>query len=191
MRKLRALFISLLIVAVMMATAVTVMAQDREEAPAVTGATVPELGPSAPLTPLGVDALLYDNGPLINSAGTGAGGADESVLQSVSLGLNILGFGHQLSAGNRIADDFTVAHAGGWDVSTITFYAYQTGSPTTSTLTGANLQIWDGDPSVGGSSVIWGDTATNVMTVNNLVQHLPGNGDDLGRHQPPNHDGGS
>jgi hypothetical protein len=164
MRKLRALFISLLVVATMMATAITVMAQDRDEAPAAGGASVPDKGPAAPLTPLGVDALLYDNGPLVNSAGTGAGGADESVLQTNSLGMTILGFGHQASNGNRVADDFTVSHAGGWDISTITFYAYQTGSSTTSTMTGANLRIWDGDPSVGGSTVIWGDTSTNVMT---------------------------
>ena len=120
MRKSRSLFISLLIVAIMMATAVTVMAQDRDDAPTVVGSSVPEKGPSLPLTPLGIDALLYDNGSLINSAGTGVGGADESVLQTTSLGLNTLGFGHQALNGNRVADDFTVSHAGGWDVSTIT-----------------------------------------------------------------------
>ncbi|MCB0005474.1 MAG: hypothetical protein KDE04_03450 [Anaerolineales bacterium] len=164
MRKSRSLFISLLIVAIMMATAVTVMAQDRDDAPTVVGSSVPEKGPSLPLTPLGIDALLYDNGSLINSAGTGVGGADESVLQTTSLGLNTLGFGHQALNGNRVADDFTVFHAGGWDVSTITFYAYQTGSTTTSTMTGANLRIWDGVPAAVGSNVIWGDTSTNVMT---------------------------
>ena len=163
MKKLRAILLSLLVVAIMLATAATVLAQDREEAPAVTGVAIPEKGPAAPLIPLGIEALLYDNGPLVNSAGTGAGGADESVLQSVSLGMGVIGYGHQLSAGNRVADDFTVSHAGGWDVSTITFYAYQTGSPTTSTMTGVNLRIWDGDPTSGGA-VIWGDTSTNVMT---------------------------
>ncbi|MEZ4642505.1 MAG: hypothetical protein R3E31_07155 [Chloroflexota bacterium] len=35
--------------------------------------------------------ILYDNGTLVNSPGTGAGGADESVLQSTSLTMNTLG----------------------------------------------------------------------------------------------------
>ncbi len=67
--------------------------------------------------------VLYDNGPLINSAGTGAGGADESVLQSFSLGMNILGFGHQFSVFNLVADDFTVSGKV-WNVDTIAFFAY-------------------------------------------------------------------
>lgn len=37
-------------------------------------------------------AVLYDNGPLVNSPGTGVGGLDESVLQG-NLGMTTLGFG--------------------------------------------------------------------------------------------------
>jgi hypothetical protein len=48
-------------------------------------------------------------------------------------------------------------------VTTITVYAYQTGSPTTSTMTSANLRIWNGVPGAVGSSVVWGDTTTNVL----------------------------
>ena len=59
-----------------------------------------------------------------------------------------------------MADDFTVP-AGGWNISTITFYAYQTGSTTTSTINDVNLQIWDGPPGVG--SVVFGDTTTNRL----------------------------
>ena len=47
------------------------------------------------------------------------------------------GFGHQLSAGNRIADDFTISGRANWTIETITFFAYQTGSTTTSTITAA------------------------------------------------------
>jgi hypothetical protein len=162
MRKLRTLLISLLIVAVMMATAVTVLAQDSDEAPAASGGTVLPKGPSLPLAPEGT--ALFDNGPLVNSAGTGVGGADESVLQNVTLGMTTLGFGHQLLNGNRIADDFTVGDAAGWDVTTITFYAYQSGAGQPSTISGVNLQIWDGDPSDVASSVVWGDSSTNVMS---------------------------
>ncbi len=55
--------------------------------------------------------VIYDNGPLVNSLGTGVGGADESVLQSSSLSASTLGFGFQVSDANRIADDFTVPSA--------------------------------------------------------------------------------
>ena len=43
------------------------------------------------------------------------------------LGLNTYGFGHQKFNGYRIADDFPVD--ADWAVDTVTFYAYQTNSP--------------------------------------------------------------
>ncbi len=106
-------------------------------------------------------ALLFDNGPLVNSPGTGSGGADESVLQSVSLGMNTLGGGFQVFYDNRIADDFEVTAT--WTVESFTFYGYQTNSSTTSTITGAYFTIYDGNPSSGGTA-IWGDFVTNRMT---------------------------
>ncbi len=105
--------------------------------------------------------VLYDNGPLVNSAGTGAGGADESQLQG-SLGMSTLGFGHQTSAGNTIADDFTIPAGQTWDITAWTFFAYQTGSSTSSTMTQLFVQIWDGPPN-GGGSVIAGNLTTNVL----------------------------
>jgi hypothetical protein len=108
----------------------------------------------------GPDALLYDNGPLVTHPGGGTGGADASAVQTALL-LSTYGFGHAISTGFRVADDFTVA-AGGWLINQVTFFAYQTGSTTTSTINNVNLRIWDGDPSAGGS-VIWGDTTTNVL----------------------------
>ena len=108
------------------------------------------------------DALLYDNGPLVTHPGGGAGGADASALQSAIL-LNSYGFGYQLTAGNRIADDLTVT-GGGWFIETITFFGYQTGSSTTSTFTSMNLQIWDGPPDNPASMIVFGDTTTNRLT---------------------------
>jgi hypothetical protein len=105
--------------------------------------------------------LLFNNGPLVNSAGTGTGGADESILQSTSLGMNSLGGGVQFAAGNHMAEDFTVDAT--WTIDEFTFYGYQTGSTTTSTFTGGYVQIYDGDPSNGGT-VVWGDMTTNRMT---------------------------
>jgi hypothetical protein len=75
--------------------------------------------------------------------------------------MNTLGAGHQVVNGNRVADDFTVP-ASGWMIDTVTFFAYQTNSTTTSTFTAVNLRIWDGPPG-GGGTVVWGDTTTNIL----------------------------
>lgn len=106
------------------------------------------------------DAELYNNGPFVNSPGTGTGGADESILQS-GLGMGTYGSGCQQTAGNSIADDVVVPSA--WTVNELDVFTYQTGSTTTSTITGAMVRVWNGDPSAGGT-VIWGDLTTNVMT---------------------------
>ncbi len=103
---------------------------------------------------------IYNNGPLVNSPGTGVGGEDESVLQG-NLGMTTLGAGHQALNGNRIADDFTVV-GGDWSIESIDFYAYQTGE-TASTITAVNLRIWDGVPGDPGSTVVFGDDSTNIM----------------------------
>jgi hypothetical protein len=76
--------------------------------------------------------------------------------------LGTFGFGNQVAAGNRVADDFTVT-GGGWLIDTITFFAYQTGSSTTSTINAVNLRIWDGPPNNPASTVVFGDTTTNRL----------------------------
>lgn len=106
--------------------------------------------------------MLYDNGPLVNSPNSGVGGADESMLQTVTLGMNTLGFGHQFTVGNRMADDFEVTD-GKWVLKQIHFFAYQTNAPTNSTMTGVYLQIWDGPPNDPNSKVVWGDLTTNRL----------------------------
>lgn len=106
--------------------------------------------------------ILHDNGSFINSPGTGAGGADESVMQNVTLGADVYGWAHQQSAAYRISDDFTL-HGTSF-LESISFYAYQTGSSTTSTITAVNYRIWDGVPGAPGSSVVFGDTGTNRLT---------------------------
>ncbi len=134
----------------------------------VVGAAAPKGVDSAPSAiglsskPYVPTAVLYDNGPLITHPGGGSGGADASALQS-ALGMITYGFGHQLLNNNRVADDFTITDADGWQIDTINFYAYQTGSGNTSTITGVNLQIWDGIPGDPGSNIVWGDTSTNVL----------------------------
>lgn len=116
----------------------------------------------APASAVRPNAVLYDNGPLVTHPGAGAGGADASATQT-ALGNSIFGFGASVSSGRRVADDFVVP-AGGWTLSNITLYAYQTGSTTTSTIDHINLRIWNGVPGGGGSTVVFGDDSTNVLT---------------------------
>lgn len=108
------------------------------------------------------EVVLWDNGSMVNSPGTGPGGADQSVLQSVSLGMNTLGFGVNSDSVLRVSDNFTVTDPAGWTVNSLTFYAYQTNSGGTSTLDWSDLRIWDGPPNAGGS-IIFGDITTNRL----------------------------
>ncbi len=125
-----------------------------------------QAGPTMPARPNAIQAVLYDNGGMVTHPAGGAGGADASALQT-GLSLNTFGFGHADSTGYRVADDFTVP-AGGWIINAITFYAYQTGSTTTTTFDHVNLQIWDGVPGQAGSNIVWGDTTTNRLSASSF-----------------------
>ena len=117
-------------------------------------------------------AVLYDNGPLANAPGGGFGGADASVLQT-ALGLGTYGFGHQIANNNSMGDDFTITGED-WQIDQMQFFAYQTGSTTTSTITDVRVQIWNGDPTAGGT-VIWGDLTTNRLatsTFSNIYRSI-------------------
>ena len=122
--------------------------------------------PAGPYGPLGAtwsrpQAVLWDNGPLTTHP-NGCGTTHASRLQT-SLGMSTLGFGHQFAYGYRMSDDFEITDPAGWDIDTITFFAYQTGAPMSpSPITGVYLQIWDGPPWAGGS-VVWGDLVTNRL----------------------------
>lgn len=107
-------------------------------------------------------SILFDNGPLVTHPGGGFGGADASAVQTALL-LSVYGFGCQQTAGNIMADDFTVPAGETWNVDSYTFFNYQTGSTTVSTMTGIFVEIYNGNPSSGGT-VIFGDQVTNRMT---------------------------
>jgi hypothetical protein len=106
-------------------------------------------------------ALLHDNGPLVTHPGGGSGGADASAVQT-ALGLTLYGAGHQVLNDNHVADDFTFSGVN-WNVDSLVFYAYQTGSSTTSTITEVRYQIWDGPPDDPSSNVVFGDLTTNRL----------------------------
>ncbi len=106
--------------------------------------------------------FLWDNGPLVNYPGQGFGGYDASAIQT-SLLESVYGYGHAVSSGYRVADDFTISDPGGWQISSLYFYAYQTnGNTASSTINNVNVRIWSGTPGAGGT-VVWGNTTTNLL----------------------------
>jgi len=118
----------------------------------------------------GPKGLLLDNGPFVTHPGGGPGGSDYSMLESPDVNY---GFGNQQNIPNYVADDFTVPST--WGVDSLVFFGYQTGSSTTSTFTGLYVAIWDGEPGVTGSTVIWGDMTTNILTASRWSNCYRGN----------------
>jgi hypothetical protein len=93
-------------------------------------------------------AQLHDNGPLITNP------PNVSALQA---GDTLFGWGAQVTALNAMGDDFTVP-AGGWNVTAMDFYSYQTGNTSLATTnTGINTIIYTG---------LTGDTTNPVATYN-------------------------
>lgn len=128
-----------------------------------------------------VGTVLVDSGPVVTSVGTGAGGADESILENLTLGLTTLGITNSSTFPARNSDQFDITDPDGWRIDTCTFFNYQTGAPaTTSPITDFTLQVWDGDPSMAGATVVFGDTSTNRLlssdfaNIYRLAESTPG-----------------
>ncbi|QIE60721.1 T9SS type A sorting domain-containing protein [Rasiella rasia] len=103
--------------------------------------------------------LAYESGPYFSIAGT----PDVSLLEDTTLLMQNYGYGVQVVNDNRIAEDIILADD--YDVTSMEFFAYQSFTPTAPpTINEINMQVWDGDPSLPGSSVIYGDATTNVLT---------------------------
>ncbi len=116
-------------------------------------------------------AILVPFGPYITQTGVGAGGADVSELYTTftlgAVGYNIFGHGMQASVSNRVADDFTVPGAQNWTVSTIKWLTYQTGAPTTGTITGCNINLWNTNPNGQAPGGQWTTGPANSFLTNN------------------------
>ena len=154
----------LLAVAALALTAGPAFAQSQDLAQPGKGPLLEYKGAQASLSDAQRLVLLYDNGPIQTGTGNGAGGANTSAIQS-SYGSTLFGSGHNAAAASPVyvADDFTVP-AGGWTLSDIDFFSYQTGSTaTTSTFTNVFAQIWNGRPGDPGSAVVFGDLTTNRL----------------------------
>jgi hypothetical protein len=102
--------------------------------------------------------FLYNNGPFITGTGNGVGGADTSSIEAT---FNTYGYGCQQSVGNRVADDFVVPAGQNWTLSKLHWRSYQTGAPTTGTINGIQVNIWNATPTTGGTP-LW-SSAANVF----------------------------
>ena len=111
------------------------------------------------ITVLQAQTVIFNNGPLFDIAGGGAGGNNASTLHD---GFTTYGVGHAVSSGYRVADDIIVPTGSSWNIDTLVFYSYQTGSGPNSTINNVNVRIWSGTPGAGGS-IIWGDSLTNLL----------------------------
>ena len=116
------------------------------------------LGPRAAFS----STALHDNGALINSTGTGANGADESVLMSITHGMGTFGMGNNIADSDVIADQFTVPAGTSWQVDRIDFYGYQTNASSAApTIDDVRVVIYDRSPHLAGATVMFGDYTTN------------------------------
>jgi hypothetical protein len=106
-------------------------------------------------------APLVDPEPFIIPADVGVlpAGYDWSRVQYVELNMNTTGFGHQISLGYRIADDFVIPTGETWQLTSVTFQVYQSWTSTFCTINDIRIWIYDDDPAVG--NLVWGDADTN------------------------------
>jgi hypothetical protein len=109
------------------------------------------------------EPILFNSGSSVTHVGQGFGGADAS---QVPAGANTIGENVSLAAGVRLAQSFTVPAGEVWTVNKFTTYAYQTGAPSTGTMTDLVLRIHNGDPRNPATQVVWGDLTTNVRDPN-------------------------
>ena len=113
---------------------------------------------------LTASAQLYDNGPFINSVGTGPSGTDESWLFDASLSMGNFGYGASSGTFYRVADDFVVPVGTTWNIDSVYFYCYQTNAPVNvSPITAVNIRVWDDGGGSPGTTLLYGDTTTNRL----------------------------
>jgi hypothetical protein len=104
--------------------------------------------------------VLYSNGPFITGVGNGQGGADTSLMQS---GFSTSGYGCSSASSQRVADDFAVPAGEVWTLEKLRWRAFQTGAPTTGTLTAIQVRLWSTMPTTGGSP-LWSSSANVLLT---------------------------
>ena len=102
---------------------------------------------------------LFDQADMVTHPGAGYNGADVSALYG---GQGTYGPNGNASSKFWLADDFTLTGAA--LVREIEFYAYQTGSSTTSSFTGCYVSIYDTEPLDSTAVPVWTSDTISCMT---------------------------
>jgi Secretion system C-terminal sorting domain len=117
------------------------------------------------------NAQIYNNGAISTGATHGATGATAPVgytwseLESPGTTLGSGGmYNTALTTDFSLADDFVVPVGATWNITNINVFGYQTGYVgATVPIDVLRIRIWNGDPSLPGSTVVAGDLVTNVL----------------------------
>ena len=102
---------------------------------------------------------LYNQAIMVNQPGAGYNGADVSAMYG---GQALYGVNANANSKFWIADDFTLNSAA--QVREIEFYTYQTGSTSTSTITGCYVSIYDTEPLDSTAVPVWTSDTVSCMT---------------------------
>jgi hypothetical protein len=82
-------------------------------------------------------------------------------------------YNNALTTSLKISDDFTVPVGQTWNITSFDFFGYQTGYVgVTIPIDALRVEIWNGDPSVAGSAVVFGNMTANVLNTANSVDAL-------------------
>ena len=111
------------------------------------------LVPGSPVQAAGV--AVYDTASYCNVPAANPG---DPAYSEMAVEQFVLGFGCQYVSGIRLAETFILDEEA--TIGSVELFAYQTGSSTTPSFTGAYLAIYDGNPA-DGASILWGDMVTN------------------------------
>ena len=102
--------------------------------------------------------FVHSNGAFVTGLGNGAGGADTSLMQS---GFSTSGYSCSAASGARLADEFVVPAGEVWTLSELHWFVFQTGAPTSGTISGIQVNLWNSAPTTGGAP-LW-SSAANVL----------------------------
>jgi len=118
---------------------------------------------------------IYTNGPI--STGTPSSNAtaapagytwSELQTPNTTLGAGVI-YNNAATADLSLADDFVVPAGEVWNLTSADFFVYQTGftGTTVPPIDILRVRIWNGDPSSGTATVVFGDMTTNAFNVAN------------------------
>jgi hypothetical protein len=93
-------------------------------------------------------SFTHTNGVFVTGSGNGQGGADTSLIES---GFSTSGYSCSAAGGTRLADQFVVPAGELWTLSKLHWFAFQTGAPTSGSITGIQVNLWSSMPATGGT----------------------------------------